>query len=140
MWANDGGDKEQEVTWEIGFKENETSELERTLNITIGANASYKTEGGIGGELSFVEERGERWTKRTEVERYEKETGRSKVNYKDGDRVLVVVWALVNHYTLTRTNGFDIVGEVEFIEKDDSITRDHVEHETRADALEAGSG
>lgn len=30
VWANDGGDKEQEVTWEIGFKQNETSELERS--------------------------------------------------------------------------------------------------------------
>ena len=123
------GDKEEELTWEVGFKEKETSELEQTLKITIGAKATYKTEFGLGGELSFAEERGETWTRRSEVERYEKDTGRYKVNYKDGDRVLVVIWALVNRYTLTRTNG-DVIGEVEFIEKDDSITRSYTEHET----------
>jgi hypothetical protein len=114
------GDKEEELTWEVGFKTKETSELEQTLKITIGAKATYKAEVGLGGELSFAEERGEKWTRRSEVERYERETGRYKVSYKEGDQVLVVVWALVNRYTLTRTNG-DRIGEVEFVEKDDWI-------------------
>jgi hypothetical protein len=123
------GEKEEELTWEVGFKEKEISELERTLKIAIGAKATYKAEVGLGGELSFAEERGERWTRRSEVERYERETGRYKVNYKYGDHVLVVVWALVNRYTLTRTNG-DVIGEVEFVEKDDSIARSYSEYET----------
>jgi hypothetical protein len=118
------GEKEEELTWEVGFKENETSALEQTLKITIGAKVSYASEVGIAGEVSFAEERGEKWTRRSEVERYETEKGRYKVKYKDGERVLVVVWALVNQYTLTRTNG-EPIGEVEFIEKDDLISRSH---------------
>jgi len=126
------GKKEQELTWEIGFKKKETSELEQTLKITVGAKMSYKAEVGIGGELSFAVEHGEKWTRRSEVERYETQTGRYKVNYEDGDHVLVVVWALVNRYTLTRTNS-EAIGEIEFIEKDDSITRSYLEREGRVD-------
>jgi len=122
------GVKEEELTWEIGFREKETSELEKTLNITIGAKVSYASEAGLGGEINFSEQRGEKWTRRSEVERYEKESGSYKVKYKDGERVLVVVWALVNRYTLSRTNG-DVIGEIEFIEKDDSISRSHTERE-----------
>lgn len=122
------GKKEQELTWEVGFKEKEISDLEKTLKMTVGAKMTYKAGVGIGGELSFAVEHGEKWTRRTEVERYEKETGRYKVNYEDGDHVLVVVWALINRYTLTRTNG-EAIGEVEFIEKDDSIARSYLERE-----------
>ncbi len=123
------GVKEDELTWEIGFREEETSELEKTLNITIGAKVSYASEAGLGGEINFTQQWGEKWTRRSKVERYEKESGSYKVKYEDGQRVLVVVWALVNRYTLSRTNG-EVIGEVEFIEKDDSVSRSYPKSET----------
>jgi hypothetical protein len=52
------------------------------------------------------------------------------VSYDDGQRVLLVVWALVNQYTLQRANG-DVVGEVEFIEKGDEIAREYSEYTER---------
>jgi hypothetical protein len=120
------GEKEEELTWEVGLKESKVSQVESSLSIKIGAKATYATTGGLAGELSFASEHGEKWTRRSEVERYEKQTGRYLARYADQVRVLVVVWALVNNYTLTRTNG-DVLGEVEFIEKGDEIARSHEE-------------
>ena len=100
---------------------------------------SYKAEAGLGGEIGFAEEQGERWIRRSEVERYETEKGRYTARYKDGEHVLVVVWALVNRYTLTRSNG-DAIGEVEFIEKDNSIARSYAERETGSGLETGGRG
>lgn len=120
------GEKEEELTWEVGLKDTEVSQAESSLLIKIGAKATYASVAGLAGELSFASERGERWTKRSEVERYDKQTGRYLARYADHVRVLVVVWALVNRSTLTRAND-DVLGEVEFIEKGDEIARSHEE-------------
>jgi hypothetical protein len=128
------GEKEEELTWEVGLEETESSAVETSLLVKIGAKASYKAEAGLAGELSFAQENGEKWTKRSEVERYEKQTGRHLAKYAAGNRVLVVVWALANRYTLTRANG-DVLGEVEFIEKGDEIARSHMEHVDASDTI-----
>jgi hypothetical protein len=101
------------------------SELETSLLVKVGAKMSYAATEGLGGEISFAREAGEKWRRRTEVERYENVRGRRSVSYEDGQRVLLVVWALVSRYTLQRANG-DVLGEMEFVENDD-ITREYSE-------------
>jgi hypothetical protein len=125
------GVKVETLEWEIGFRETDESELEKSLLVTVGAKMTYAPNpkvGGGGGEVSFAREIGEKWTRRRVVERYEKVKGSYSVSYADGQRVLLVVWALVNQYTLERTNG-DVIGEVEFIEKGDEVAREYSERE-----------
>jgi hypothetical protein len=113
------------LEWEVGLKQSNMSELEKSLLVKVGAKMTYAATEGLGGEVSFAREEGEKWTRRTEVERYENVKGHHSVSYDDGQRVPLVVWALVSQYMLQRANG-DVVGEVEFVENDD-IAREYSE-------------
>lgn len=119
------GAKVETLEWEVGLKQTDMSELEKSLLVKVGAKMTYAATEGLGGEISFAREEGERWTRRTGVERYENVKGHHSVSYDDGQRVLLVVWALVSQYTLQRANG-EVVGEVEFVENDD-IAREYSE-------------
>lgn len=119
------GKVEKTLTWEIGTSTAREVSVESHLNITVGAKTTYSFPSGGGGEVNFVAEFGQRWQSVNNVERYETESGTDTVSFEK-QRARVVVWALVNRYTLTRENG-EQIGEMEFIEKDVYITRSYEE-------------
>lgn len=115
---------EDTLTWEIGTSTSREVSVESYLNIKVGAKTTYEFPSGGGGEVNFAAESGQSWGKVDRAERYETEKGEHKVCYEK-QHARVVVWGLVNRYTLTRQNG-EQIGEMEFIEKDEYISRSHV--------------
>lgn len=113
---------DETLEWEIGTRTSKEISIDSSLKITVGAKTTYKSITGFSGELNFAAEFGHRWKSVEIVERYEKTKGTYHVSYESGKRARVVVWALVNRYTLTRQNG-DLIGKTEFIEKDDAVNR-----------------
>jgi hypothetical protein len=119
-----GGEDVKTFEWEQGTTTTSETSLEETLNIQVGVDASYKpVEGaGLGGGFSVSYRHGRTWRRTDSVERYKGQKGTSSRRFKEGKRVRVACWHLVNRYTLTRRTG-DIVGQIECIEPAVAVER-----------------
>jgi hypothetical protein len=122
------GSTEREFTWEIGVTTKKFTSYEATMKIEVGAQGRYKTKGGVKLKFSASFSHGQTWTQSNEIERYEKETGRTTCTYPEGKRTRVVVWKLVNRYRLlrhTETPEPDTISHLEFTEKAPIIGRSY---------------
>jgi hypothetical protein len=123
-----GGDNEKTIEWEIGVRTTAETSLEETVNIQVGVDAAYKRgdksgpgwEGGFSASFKY----GKTWRQTSSVERYEGKREKEVRRFKEGKRVRVAGWHLVNLYTLRRRTS-DIVGQIASIEPAVAVERAH---------------
>lgn len=111
------GENVKTFEWEKGVTRTSERSLEETVNVQVGVDASYKPGPGpgFGGGISVSFKYGKTWRRTDSVERYEGERGESVRRFREGKRVRVACWHLVNVYTLKRRTG-DVVGQIACIE------------------------
>jgi hypothetical protein len=120
------GENEKTFEWEVGVKTTSETSLEETVNIQVGVDAAYKRgdKSGPGWEagISVSYRHGKTWRRTDSIERYDGQRGKSVRRFREGKRVRVACWHLVNLYTLRHRTG-EIVGQIASIEPAIAVER-----------------
>lgn len=113
------GSNERSLEWEVGVIATSERSLEKTMNVEVGINGTYKLGGksgpGLERGISTSFKYGTTWFCKDSVERHEKRREKSVRTFPEGKRARVVCWHLVNVYTLKRRPN-EVVGQIACVE------------------------